>query len=108
MGLPGMVGVFAPKLVSLAAKNMYRLGWILTFTTAAVVYATLVTFFPVQVYPEPYKGEPRTFEYMAKNGGYFPGEEPESVIHAAALPDIEKDLEEDEKRSTDKVHVTPA
>ncbi|RKU43751.1 hypothetical protein DL546_006179 [Coniochaeta pulveracea] len=110
MGLPGMVGVFAPSLVSLAAKNMYRLGWLLTFTTAAVVYAACVTFFPVQVYPERYAGEPRTFEYMAKNDGYFPGEEPEGIITAAAITDVEKDLDpdQDDKKSIDKVDVTPA
>lgn len=52
MGLPGLVGQYQPQLVSQAALNMYKLGWVLTFVTAAGVYAACVTFVKPRIVPE--------------------------------------------------------
>lgn len=101
MGLPGMVGVFAPTLVGDAAKNMYRLGWILTLCTAGVLYATCLFFFPVQIYPERYKDEICSYEYMGRNDGYFEGEEHEGVIHATLTGDVETLSQKMETKGSD-------
>ncbi|KIV84837.1 hypothetical protein PV11_00592 [Exophiala sideris] len=70
-GLPGMIGKFHPTAVNEAAKNMYRLGWPLTFTVTGVIYAVLVYFFPVPIYPQSHANTPITFEYLGKRDGFF-------------------------------------
>lgn len=39
LGLPGLVGEYQPQAVNSAAKNMFKMGWILTFAVAGIVYA---------------------------------------------------------------------
>lgn len=74
LGLPGMIGLFQPSAVAPAATNMYRLGWLLTFTTAAVIYVILCWIFPVVIYPAEYRDAPVSFEYLGRTDGYFDGE----------------------------------
>jgi NCS1 family nucleobase:cation symporter-1 len=76
MGLPGLVAAYNPTSVSQAGKNMYKLGWILTFVTAFVVHLILIKLFKEKVYPDGYESLPTKWEYLAKEGreGFFDGE----------------------------------
>ncbi|KAF2446455.1 NCS1 nucleoside transporter [Karstenula rhodostoma CBS 690.94] len=76
MGMPGLVAAYNPKLVPQAGKDMYKLGWILTFTTAGVVYFILTKIRKPRVFPAGFEDIPVTWEYLAANGrdGFFDGE----------------------------------
>ncbi|KAI0167387.1 permease for cytosine/purines, uracil, thiamine, allantoin-domain-containing protein [Pestalotiopsis sp. NC0098] len=43
-GLPGLVGSYEPAAVNQSAKDMYKIGWILYASAAAVTYYIMVTF----------------------------------------------------------------
>lgn len=75
-GLPGLVGALNPGSVSTAAVNMYKMGWLLSFFTAGIVYYVLRLFLKVPVHPPAYEGMPTTWEYMAKEQreGFYDGE----------------------------------
>ncbi|KAL4894073.1 permease for cytosine/purines, uracil, thiamine, allantoin-domain-containing protein [Aspergillus ambiguus] len=90
MGLPGLVGKYQPELVSAAAINMFKMGWILTFVTASVVYFVLIKAVPPQVFPEGLEGLPVRWEYLAKEGreGFLDGERGDGQVVEA-----EKDLD---------------
>ncbi|KAJ9494342.1 hypothetical protein H2202_010125 [Exophiala xenobiotica] len=79
-GLPGMIGRFHPTAVNEAAKNMYRMGWPLTFTVTSVTYAALVYFLPVQIYPESHANTPTTFEYLGKRDCFFEDDVDEDLV----------------------------
>ncbi|KAF9889716.1 hypothetical protein FE257_007022 [Aspergillus nanangensis] len=68
MGLPGLVGKYEPERVSMAAINMFKMGFILTFVTASVVYLVLVKVLPVRVFPQALEGMAVEWEYLAKEG----------------------------------------
>ncbi|TKW48318.1 Allantoin permease [Colletotrichum tanaceti] len=89
MGLPGLVGEYQPQSVSQPAKYMYMMGWVLTFSTSAVLYILLVQFFKVKVCPPGYENEPMGYEWLAKEGrdGFFEGER-EGEIYAPPSPRI--------------------
>ncbi|KAF2798154.1 NCS1 nucleoside transporter [Melanomma pulvis-pyrius CBS 109.77] len=76
MGLPGLVAAYNPTLVPQAGKNMYKMGWILCFTTAATVYFICIKIRPPQVFPEGFDDMPVTWEYLCQEGrdGFFDGE----------------------------------
>ncbi|KAH7131795.1 NCS1 nucleoside transporter [Dendryphion nanum] len=76
MGLPGLVAAYNPKLVPQAGKDMYKLGWILTFTTAGVVYFVCIKIKKPRVYPKEFEDVPVTWEYLCNDGreGFFDGE----------------------------------
>ncbi|KAF2730613.1 NCS1 nucleoside transporter [Polyplosphaeria fusca] len=76
MGMPGLVAAYSPKLVPQAGKDMYKLGWILTFITAAVVYLIGIKIWKPRVYPRGYEDVPGTWEYLCRDGrdGFFDGE----------------------------------
>ncbi|KAK8855835.1 hypothetical protein PGQ11_011747 [Apiospora arundinis] len=76
LGLPGLVAQYQPQAVSQAAKDLYKLGWIITFTAASVLYAFMTFFIKPRILPAGYEGAPLSFEYMAKNGreGFLDGE----------------------------------
>ena len=80
MGLPGLVATYQPHAFSKAGQNMYRMGWILTFITASVIYFALTFFIKPQIFPNG-TARPVTFEYLAKNGreGFFEGERGEAI-----------------------------
>ncbi|KAE9582353.1 hypothetical protein CGMCC3_g1675 [Colletotrichum fructicola] len=89
MGLPGLVGQYQPQSVSQAAKNMYKMGWVLTFCSSAIIYIALIHVFKPKVFPAGYENAPREFEWLAKEGrdGFFE-EEREGEIYAPASPQI--------------------
>jgi NCS1 family nucleobase:cation symporter-1 len=76
MGMPGLVAAYNPKLVPQAGKDMYKLGWILTFTTAGVVYFILIKIRKPKVFPVGFEDIPVEWEYLATGGrdGFFDGE----------------------------------
>jgi NCS1 family nucleobase:cation symporter-1 len=76
MGLPGLMAAYQPKLVPQAGKDMYKMGWILCFTTAAVVYFICIKIRKPTVFPEGFDDIPVQWEYLTKEGreGFFDGE----------------------------------
>ncbi|KAK8136595.1 uracil permease [Apiospora sp. TS-2023a] len=76
LGLPGLVAQYQPQAVSQAAKDLYKLGWVLTFTTASVLYGVMTFFIKPRILPVGYESVPLSFEYMAKSGrgGFLDGE----------------------------------
>lgn len=67
MGLPGLVGALNPGSVGMAAVNMYKMGWLLSYFTAGTFYYILRLFIKAQVHPLGYEDMPTTWEYMAKD-----------------------------------------
>lgn len=84
-GLPGMIGRFHPTAVNDAAKNMYRMGWPLTFTVTGLLYAVLVYLLPVPIYPSTHHDVPTTFEYLGKRDGFFEDDVPEALTGVEGL-----------------------
>ena len=76
LGLPGLVAQYQPQAVSQAAKDLYKLGWVMAFTTASVLYAIMTFFMAPRILPAGCESVPLSFEYMAKNGrdGFLDGE----------------------------------
>lgn len=75
----GIAGSLDPDAVNQASKNMYKLGFLLSFFMGAGVYYVLSVIWPVPVYPEDhvaadYDGDTGSFEYMARSEGFFAGE----------------------------------
>lgn len=70
MVIHGLAGSYDPS-VSDASKHMYTLGFLLSSTTAGVIYYALCWFWPVQIYPAEKSTSPTSFEYMGANDGYF-------------------------------------
>lgn len=92
MGLPGLVGALNPGSVSVAAVNMYKMGWLLSFFTAGSVYYLLRLFIKARIHPAAYEGMPTTWEYMAKEKreGFYDGErESGSDVITSRSSDIE-------------------
>lgn len=79
LGLPGLIGSYQPNLVGQEAKNMYKMGWLLTFIAGGVLYAICIAIWPTQTYPDGYKETPKTWEYMGPRDGFFDGERDGSV-----------------------------
>lgn len=79
MGLPGLVGQYQPQLITQAALYMYDLGWVLTFASAAIIYAVCVTIVKPKVVPAGRQGTPLGREWLANEGreGFFEGEREE-------------------------------
>jgi len=64
---------------------MYKMGWVLTFVTAGVVYFALIKIRPPKVFPTGFDDVPVTWEYLVAEGrdGFFDGERDE---HAEFSP----------------------
>lgn len=92
-GLPGLIGAYQPSIIGDAGKNMYKMGWILTFVAAAVLYAAAVLVFPRKTYQEVMEGSiPKTWEHMVATDGFFVGErEGESGVDrsGSSVEDVE-------------------
>ena len=88
MGIPGLIGQYQPKIISVAALNMYRMGWLLTFTVSAVVYYTTFLFIKPRVFPYGRESTPLKWEWLANDGreGFFEGEGDGGEIYVAATP----------------------
>lgn len=76
MGIPGLVGQYQPSIISDAAQNMYKMGWLLTFVTAGVVYFVLTRFVTYRIFPEGRESTIKKWEWLANDGreGFFEGE----------------------------------
>ncbi|KAK8015533.1 permease for cytosine/purines- uracil- thiamine- allantoin-domain-containing protein [Apiospora marii] len=75
----GIAGSLDPAAVNQASKNMYKLGFLLSFFMGAGMYYGLSLIWPVPVYPSDhnpseYEGDTKGFEYMAGSEGFFAGE----------------------------------
>ncbi|KAK8076585.1 hypothetical protein PG994_003857 [Apiospora phragmitis] len=75
----GIAGSLDPGAVNQASKNMYKLGFLLSFFMGAGMYWVLSLIWPVPVYPADhvaadYDGDTKSFEYMARSEGFFAGE----------------------------------
>lgn len=76
----GIAGSLDPTAVNEASKNMYKLGFLLSFLMGALVYYVCSLLWPMQVYPEKSSAEfPSGFEAMAASAGFLPGESAESI-----------------------------
>lgn len=87
LGLPGLVGEYQPHSVGQAAKNMYMMGWVLTFCAAAIIYVGLIQVFKVKVFPAGCEDAPMEYEWLAKEGrdGFFEGEREGEIYAPASL-----------------------
>jgi NCS1 family nucleobase:cation symporter-1 len=90
MGIPGLIGQYQPQIISDAALNMYKLGYLLTFTTAATVYYVLTLFIKPKIFPAGFEGSPLEREWLANEGreGFYEGERDGGEIYAAATPPV--------------------
>ncbi|CAL5871875.1 uncharacterized protein PFLUO_LOCUS6129 [Penicillium psychrofluorescens] len=70
----GVAGALKPGLTDQASKNMYKLGFFLSFLMSSAVYYAGNLLFPTQIYPEGKQDTPKTWEYMADSEGFFDGE----------------------------------
>jgi NCS1 family nucleobase:cation symporter-1 len=86
MGIPGLVGQYQPQMISMAAKNMYRMGWLLTFFTAASVYYVITLFVKPRVFPRGRESAPFKREWLANEGreGFFEDERDGGMIYGVA------------------------
>lgn len=68
LGLPGLIGAYEPQLVNQAAKNMYKIGWLLYMSAAAVTYYVMVAMLEKPaIFPEGHHENPNTWEVLAQN-----------------------------------------
>lgn len=90
MGIPGLIGQYQPAIVSEAAQNMYKMGWILTFVTAGVVYLVGSLFVPFKVFPAGKESSPKEWEWLANEGreGFFEDETGHELIEAPSTPSM--------------------
>ncbi|KAL4746366.1 hypothetical protein BDW72DRAFT_210510 [Aspergillus terricola var. indicus] len=105
LGLPGLVGEYQPQAVNATAKNMFKMGWILTFVVAGVVYAVLFRIggLRMKVHLEGSGVDDKGWEYLAKEGrnGWLDGEQ--EVVDAVVISEGPKEVHEMEKG--DKISV---
>jgi NCS1 family nucleobase:cation symporter-1 len=66
----GVAGSLDPDSVADASKNMYKLGFILSFSMGGLVYYSLCLIWPVQILPIGADRE-LAFEELAANEGFF-------------------------------------
>lgn len=77
LGLPGLVGTYEPLAVNQAAKNMYKIGWVLYMSAAAVTYYLMVAILEKPaIFPQAYHENPNSWEFLAQTepAGYFENE----------------------------------
>lgn len=75
----GVAGALDPSLTNQASKNMYKLGFLLSFLVGSAVYYVSCLIFPVPIYPEGKYDVPKTWEYMAGSEGFFEGESVDTI-----------------------------
>lgn len=92
----GIAGSLDPTAVNEASKNIYKLGFILSFLMGASVYYVSSVIWPMSVYPtENYAETPTGFEAMATSEGFFPGESIHSIrgiLEAGIVEEIPEQL----------------
>jgi NCS1 family nucleobase:cation symporter-1 len=88
MGIPGLIGQYQPQIISDAAQYMYKMGWLLTFTTSATVYYALRTFTKPQIFPTGRESTPYQWEWLANDDreGFYEGERDGGDLYAPSTP----------------------
>ncbi|CBF87409.1 nucleobase cation symporter-1 family protein [Aspergillus nidulans FGSC A4] len=105
LGLPGLVGEYQPEAVNAAAKNMFKMGWILTFVAAGFVYAVLFRIGGLRkkVYLEGYGVNNKGWEYLAKEERDWVLDGEREVVEEVVVSEGPKGVHEMEKG--DKISV---
>lgn len=76
----GIAGSLDATAVNQASKNMYKLGFLLSFFMGSFVFWILNLIWPVPVYPEDRLNEGvNSFEFMADSEGFFAGESVDDI-----------------------------
>lgn len=77
----GIAGSLDPAAVNEASKNMYKLGFLLSFLMGALVYYVLSKIWPMTVYPTDTSGEFPTgaFEAMSLSEGFLLNESVDGI-----------------------------
>jgi NCS1 family nucleobase:cation symporter-1 len=90
MGIPGLIGEYQPGLINDAARYMYMMGWLLTFTTSATIYFGLSTFIKPQIFPTGRENTPYQREWLANDGreGFYEDEHNGGELHAPQTPPL--------------------
>lgn len=70
----GVAGALNADLTDQASKNMYKIGFLLSFLMGSAVYYAGCLIFPMPIYPDGKQDTPSTWEYMANSEGFFEGE----------------------------------
>jgi nucleobase:cation symporter-1, NCS1 family len=72
--------------VSQASKNMYKLGFLLSFFMGGVLFYAFNLVWPAPLYPDTRAQEgSNTFEFMADHEGFFPDEDAHIINREFAL-----------------------
>lgn len=75
----GVAGQLQPDLTGQTSKNMYKIGFLLSFIMGSAVYFAGCLLFPVPLYPLDKEDTPATWEYMADSEGFFAGETRDTI-----------------------------
>jgi hypothetical protein len=101
----GVAGALEPSLTNQASKDMYKLGFLLSFLVGSTVYYVACLIFPVPMYPASKQDTPKTFEYMAASEGFFEGESVDTIrLSHGAITGIKPngDMEKDSAITSEK------
>ncbi|OAA59758.1 NCS1 nucleoside transporter [Niveomyces insectorum RCEF 264] len=75
LGIPGLVGSYHPTWVNSAARDIYQMGWLITFAAAFVFYVCANLAWPARVKPDGYSNVPDSYEGFARTDGYLDGDD---------------------------------
>lgn len=100
----GVAGALKPNLTNQASKDMYKMGFLLSFLMGSMVYYVGCVLFPVSIYPADRENTAATWEYMADSEGFFEGESVDTIrLDHAVLTGVNFDgAEKDIARETAK------
>ncbi|KAL4894278.1 permease for cytosine/purines, uracil, thiamine, allantoin-domain-containing protein [Aspergillus ambiguus] len=91
----GVAGELDPDMTGQGSKNMYKIGFLLSFFMGSAVYYAGCLLFPTPIYPQGRQDTPKTWEYMADSEGFFHGESPDTIRQGngtVAGMSLEKDV----------------
>lgn len=95
MVIHGLAGSYKGH-TSEASVDMYRLGFILAFTTGGAFYYLFCYIWPINPYPAGRETAPRSFEYLGPTDGYF-DEEGDVIEGERGSDELDDGLPETEK-----------
>ena len=106
----GVSGALHPDSVNQNSKNMYKLGFLLSFAMGSFVYYVLCLIWPPPIYPQAIPGGEASsdlmrFEHMAASEGFFPGESYDT-IKGVLMADTDVDGMVLPVRVTDEKHLS--
>jgi len=81
--ISGIADGYKPGAVSVAAVNLYSLGWILSVSTSGAIYLALSFVFPVPITPASRPNATEAFEYLANQEGFYDEDLPWDVTVTA-------------------------